>query len=131
MQKSLIAKASTFFIIGIVGAFSDYGTRALLLDLGVLAALARAGSYIVGSTVAYYLNSFFTFAGDRSLVEKARAASVYCCCFGLAVAVDALLRHGFPETQHILFWSWFFSQACATIVNFLLQNYWVFAHRRP
>ncbi|AZA10493.1 GtrA-like protein [Corynebacterium gerontici] len=119
--------ASAFLLVGIVGAVCDFGTRSLLLSLDGAPWLARACSYIVGSTVAYYLNSFFTFAGDRSAGEKLRATSVYCLCFGLAVLVDAVFRHGLPGIHHLLFWSWFFSQAVATVTNFLLQSVWVFS----
>ena len=104
----------------------DFGTRTLLLNLGVIGFVARACSYIVGSTVAYYLNSFFTFQGDRSGAEKARAAVVYTICFLTAVVVDALMRNWGTDLPHILFWSWFVSQAVATVLNFVLQNTWVF-----
>ncbi|KAB1504368.1 GtrA family protein [Corynebacterium sp. 320] len=119
-------KILTFTLVGIVGAFFDYGTRTLLLHVGVLGFLARGCSYIVGSTVAYYLNSYFTFNGNRSRTEKARAAAVYCLCFTAAVLVDLAIRKQFPEVPHVLLWSWVFSQAVATVLNFLLQNFWVF-----
>ena len=81
-------KASTFLLIGVVGALFDYGTRTLLLHLGIPAFTARGCSYIVGSVVAYYLNSFYTFDGNRSASEKLRAAVVYLFCFAVAVVFD-------------------------------------------
>lgn len=123
---AVIKKVSTFSFIGIVGAFVDYGTRSVLLWAGLPGFLARACSYIAGSTVAYYLNSFYTFDGDRSAEEKKRAGFVYLVCFIAAVTVDAGLRKAFPEIPNILFWSWFVSQGVATVLNFTLQNFWVF-----
>ncbi len=60
---ALTKKIGAFTLVGVVGACFDFGTRTLLLNLGVIGFVARACSYIVGSTVAYYLNSFFTFQG--------------------------------------------------------------------
>ncbi|WP_084767437.1 GtrA family protein [Corynebacterium resistens] len=119
-------KASTFLLIGVVGALFDYGTRTLLLHLGIPAFTARGCSYIVGSVVAYYLNSFYTFDGNRSASEKLRAAVVYLFCFAVAVVFDFTVRKLYPDASHILFISWFISQAAATLCNFTLQNFWVF-----
>lgn len=124
--RASLRKISTFILVGVMGAFSDYGTREILLSFGALGFVARGCSYIVGSTVAYYLNSYFTFEGNRSRSEKLRAMLAYCVCFVSAVLVDLLLRERFSELPHILFISWFASQAVATVLNFTLQNFWVF-----
>lgn len=128
-SPTIWTKAIRFFLVGIVGALFDYGTRTLLLYLGIPGFIARGGSFMVGSTVAYYLNSFFTFQGDQSRGEKSRAAVVYAGCFFAAVIVDLLIRRSFHGSDHVLFWSWFFSQAAATLLNFSLQNSWVFKER--
>ena len=104
--------------------------RTLLLAIGMPGVAARAGSYIVGSTVAYYLNSWVTFAGQRDRKEKARAAIAYLLCFLTAVGVDWLVRAGFDDSREVLLGSWVASQGCATALNFLLQAFWVFRQRR-
>ncbi|AZA14255.1 GtrA family protein [Corynebacterium choanae] len=126
IPRTLVRKIVNFTLVGVVGAVCDYGSRFVMLALGVPPFVARGGSYIVGSTVAYYLNSFFTFSGDRSAKEKSRAAVSYVVCFCLAVLVDAAVRHGVPQLPYLYTWSWVASQAVATITNFLLQNLWVF-----
>ncbi|MFD2455001.1 GtrA family protein [Corynebacterium mendelii] len=122
----MVKKIINFTLVGVVGAICDYGSRWIMLSLGVPAFAARGGSYIIGSTVAYYLNSFFTFSGNRSRGEKIRAAVSYVVCFTLAVGVDALVRHTLPDLPYLYTVSWVASQAVATITNFLLQNLWVF-----
>ncbi|GAA1708630.1 hypothetical protein GCM10009702_08780 [Propioniferax innocua] len=129
--RSLFVKGLKFTAIGIFGALIDYGTRQLMLHLGVWPFAARGISYIVGSTFAYYANSFLTFSGDRSAAEKMRATVTYIVCFCAAVLVDFGWRHTFPEMQNTLFWSWFASQATATILNFSMQNLWVFKAAKP
>lgn len=129
IKKELLRKLSSFVLVGIVGAVVDFSIRSLLLHFGLPGTLARAGSYISGSTVAYYLNSYFTFNGVRSREEKLKATASYVACFLTAVAVDYAMRRVFGESGSALFWSWFFSQAAATSLNFLLQNMWVFRKR--
>ncbi|WP_040766322.1 GtrA family protein [Tsukamurella sp. 1534] len=129
-QAPLIRRLAAFGAVGLAGAATDFGVRQLLLEIGAAPTAARAVSYIAGSTVAYYLNSHFTFAGDRSRLEKTRAAVVYAVCFGLAVVVDLIVRKTLPDAPHVLVVSWVISQAVATGVNFVLQSVWVFrAHR--
>ncbi|AHW62811.1 Putative membrane protein [Corynebacterium glyciniphilum AJ 3170] len=122
----MFRKVLCFGSVGVIGAIVDFSTKALLLHLGAPGVFARGGSYIVGSTVAYYLNSYLTFSGERSVAEKARAAASYVVCLTAAVLVDWLIGHVFPSMPGILFWSWFVSQGVATTLNFLLQNFWVF-----
>lgn len=132
-ESGILRKITRFTLVGVVGAVADFGTRTLLLALGVPATVSRGGSYIVGSTVAYYLNSAVTFGGDRSRAEKLRAAASYVLCFCTAVLVDklsrALLPELFPELAYVVEISWVVSQAAATALNFLLQNFWVFRRR--
>ena len=124
--RNLLKKGINFTLVGVVGAIFDYGTRFILLHFGVPAFIARGSSYIVGSTVAYYLNSFFTFKGDRSAAEKTRATISYIVCFCTAVLVDLIVRHTMADVPHVLTISWVISQAAATILNFSIQNLWVF-----
>ncbi|APT85633.1 hypothetical protein CAQU_11935 [Corynebacterium aquilae DSM 44791] len=123
MTKQLVR----FVLVGIVSACVDYGSRTLLLHV-VSPMLARGGSYILGSTCAYFLNSFFTFSGERTRAEMTRAALSYVFCFIAAVGVDAIVRNIYHGPMY-MFLAWFFSQAVATVLNFLLQRNWVFQSR--
>lgn len=51
---------------------------------------------------------------------------VYLVCFDAAVLVDFLLRRQLDSFPHYRFRAWFVSQAVATVLNFLLQNFRVF-----
>ncbi|WP_367620302.1 GtrA family protein [Corynebacterium sp.] len=130
-EAALFRKILRFGTVGVVGAVVDFSTKALLYALGVPEPLARAGSYIVGSTVAYYLNSHVTFNGERTRAEKTRAAVSYLLCFSAAVLVDHLVGIIVPTLPNVFFWSWFVSQGVATVLNFLLQNFWVFRTTSP
>lgn len=116
----------SFTLVGVLAAGVDFGTLWLLLQLGLIPPLSRAGSYVAGSTFAYYLNSYVTFSGNRSPAEKTRAAVSYLVCWSLAVGVNSLFRWWFDSMDNLVFWAWFVSQGCATCVNYLLQRLWVF-----
>lgn len=122
----MLKTSTRFIIVGIFGALIDFSTRQLLLHLGFPGTAARGTSYVLGSLFAYYANSYFTFSGTRQTAEKLKASVVYVACFIGAVSVDAFFRLFFSSVPNFLFWSWFFSQAFATIVNFILQKLWVF-----
>ena len=127
----MLQKILKFGIVGIIGAFCDYGSRSLFLFLGINPTVCRAISYIVGSTVAYFINSYYTFDGERSHAEKIRAVTSYVVCFTCAVIVDHYIRLAAPNYEYILLLSWVLSQGVATLLNFLLQNFWVFKASSP
>lgn len=126
INSPFLRKVACFAAVGAISAVVDYGSRFLLLEVGILAFTARGISYILGSTVAYYLNSFFTFQGNRSRAEKGRALVTYALCFAAAVTVDFLVRFFFPDLPYVMTIAWFVSQAATTALNFLAQNLWVF-----
>ncbi|WP_083878289.1 GtrA family protein [Corynebacterium ciconiae] len=82
-------------------------------------------SYVAGGSFAYALNSKFTFSGHKSLAEIRKAAISYFLCFSVAVLVD-LISRGVCTGSYFLLVSWVVSQGAATVINFLLQNVWVF-----
>ncbi|MFD8880891.1 GtrA family protein [Corynebacterium xerosis] len=125
----MLKKILFFGMIGIVGGIFDYGSRALLIHYGLDPSPSRGFSYIIGSIVAYYLNSFFTFEGNRSKVEKVKAVTAYVICFLAAVLVDHVVRKLLPGLDYIMTISWVLSQAMATAINFTLQNFWVFRNK--
>lgn len=126
-NKAVRRKIISFILVGIIGAICDYGLRYILLKSGIYPFSARGSSYIFGSVVAYYLNSFFTFHGTRSTQEKTRALLTYAACFLTAVLFDFLVRNLFPSLPYVMTISWIVSQGVATFLNFSIQNLWVFS----
>ncbi|NMM92445.1 hypothetical protein B2J88_50850 [Rhodococcus sp. SRB_17] len=116
-----------FCMVGTAGAVFDFGTRSVLLSLGLNPAVSRGISFAVGSSLAYSLNSRFTFAGNRSAKEKVRATLVYLICFLIAIVVDGIARRFISSGDFTLTAAWVISQTAATSMNFLLQKYYVFS----
>ena len=79
LQRS--SRQLLFFVLsGCIAAVVDYGAYRLLLAVDVAASLARAGSYIAGSTTAFLLNRRWAFDGDGSRSEALRGPSPTSSC---------------------------------------------------
>lgn len=68
----------------------------------------------------------YSASRHRPSREKRRTAVVCLVCLDAAVLVGFLLRRQLDSFPHYRFWAWFVSQAVATVLNFLLHNFWVF-----
>jgi putative flippase GtrA len=129
----LLGQLIRFALIGGFCALVDLGTYTLLTQVAGMAAspwvdIARAISFIVGTTTAFFLNRKFTFSGGRR-DGKAQVGSfvlLYTVTFFVAVGVNQLMLQVLPESawQHTLCWA--VSQATATVINFVMLKWVVF-----
>lgn len=119
-------QAFRFGLVGIVGAVVDFGSKTLLVALGVQDDLARALSFVLGSTTAYLLNRRWTFTSRRDTREVLSVAATYGLTFLLIVAVYAVSRRVLPVSSWRLTEAWVISQAVGTSFNFLVQRLLVF-----
>lgn len=115
-----------FILSGCIAAAVDYGTYRLLLTFELSPSLARAGSYIAGSTTAFLINRKWAFKGNGSSSEALRGAVTYLAIFFVIVGSNWLLLETFHGWANALFWAWFLSQGIGTTLNFLLQKLFVF-----
>src|SRR5699024_5136359 len=84
--------------------------------------LARAGSYIAGSTTAFLLNRRWAFDGDGSRSEALRGAVTYLVVFGVIVGSNWAFLGAFGSWSGAVFWAWFLSQGAAPSLNCLLPK---------
>ncbi|MEV7093177.1 GtrA family protein [Amycolatopsis sp. NPDC051045] len=132
-SPGLLGQLIRFALIGGFCALIDLGTYTLLTQVAGMATspwvdIARAISFIVGTTTAFFLNRKFTFAGGRR-DGKAQVGSfvlLYTVTFFVAVGVNQLMLQVLPESawQHTLCWA--VSQATATVINFVMLKWVVF-----
>jgi putative flippase GtrA len=128
----LKAQIVRFVAIGAVAAGVDLGVYAGLLALGVWAPLAKAVSFILGTTTAYLLNRRFTFASSSGGAGRFLGFVVlYGSTFAVNVGVASLVLHVMhaPSINPGLlagFLSWFVAQACATTINFIVMRTVIF-----
>lgn len=126
-----------FVLIGGCCAVLDLGTYQLLRALGMdhvpWGDLARACSFTLGTTAAYFLNRRFTFAAGyrEGIGQKSGYAVVYGFAFCVAVGVNRLFLELLGDGELYSSLAWVISQGTATAVNFVLLNWVVFRARPP
>ena len=134
----LFGQLIRFALIGGFCALLDYGTytgeRALGMDSSPWVNIARAISFIVGTTTAYFLNRKFTFSAGRKQggAQVGSFVLLYTVTFFVAVGVNALMLQVLPVTvwqQPTL--AWVISQGTATAINFVMLKWVVFREPKP
>lgn len=128
----LIGQLLRFALIGGFCALLDYGTytgeRVLGMDSSPWVNIARAISFIVGTTTAYFLNRKFTFSAGRREGKGQVGGFVllYAVTFFVAVGVNALMLTVLPESTWQATVAWVISQGTATAINFVMLKWVVF-----
>ncbi|MGH3449208.1 MAG: GtrA family protein [Haloechinothrix sp.] len=123
-----------FGVIGGFCALLDFGTyqglRSLGMDGAPLVDVARALSFIVGTTTAYLLNKRFTFEAARGGVRQVGSfVLLYGTTFFVAVGVNRWMLQVLPDSGWQSTLAWAISQGTATTINFVMLKLVVFAER--
>lgn len=132
----LLGQLIRFGVIGGFCALLDLGTYSLLRAAGMDATpwvdVARAISFVVGTTTAFFLNRRFTFADGRrdGNAQVGSFVLLYAVTFFVAVGVNQLMLHVLPESGWKATLAWVVSQATATVINFVMLK-WVVFRVRP
>lgn len=133
----LVGQLLRFVLIGGFCACLDLGVytaeRALGMDHAPWDTVARAISFIIGTTTAYFLNRKFTFSGGRreGAGQVGGFVLLYTVTFFVAVGMNALMLAVLPNG---LAWratvAWVISQGTATAINFVMLK-WVVFREQP
>jgi putative flippase GtrA len=122
----LVAQLSRFVAVGAVAALVDFGVYHALLALGTWVHLAKAVSFVCGTTTAYLLNRRFTFASAGGPRRLAGFVLLYGVTFALNVGMNALALAVLPAVPLRITLAWVIAQGAATTVNFVLLRTVVF-----
>ncbi|MCF6425956.1 MULTISPECIES: GtrA family protein [Amycolatopsis] len=131
-SPGLLGQLVRFALIGGFCALLDLGTytvlRAIGLDYAPWDTVARAISFIVGTTTAFFLNRKFTFSGGRKDGKGQIGGFVllYGVTFFVAVGMNALMLHVLGEFAFKPTVAWVISQGTATAINFVMLKWVVF-----
>lgn len=121
-RPGLIAQLSRFVLVGCLAAVVDYGLYQALLHLDVYVHLAKAISFICGTTTAYLLNKRFTF--DVPSVGGAGRFTGFLLLYGTTffvnVGMNGLALKLIPDVPLQTTICWMFAQGTATTINFLV-----------
>ncbi|MCG8914846.1 GtrA family protein [Actinokineospora sp. PR83] len=124
----LLHQLTRFVLVGGFCALVDSGLYWLLLQAGTWLHLAKALSFIAGTTTAYFLNRRFTFtdAADRGAAQAGGFAVLYTVTFFVNVGTNALMLAVLPTFRWEVALSWVIAQAVGTGINFVLLRTVVF-----
>jgi putative flippase GtrA len=127
----LLTQIGRFVLIGGFCALVDFGVYQLMLHLGLWVHLAKAISFIAGTTTAYFLNRRFTFAGGArdGASQVSGFVLLYTVTFFVNVGTNALALAVLPEFRWEIPLAWVIAQGLATAINFVMLRTVVFRER--
>jgi putative flippase GtrA len=126
-QLGLVAQLSRFVAIGVLSALVDFGSYQGLLALGTYVHLAKAISFILGTTTAYLLNRRFTFgASEGGRARFAGFVLLYGTTFAINIGMNALMLAVLPDVPLRVSLAWVIAQGTATAINFVMLRTVVF-----
>lgn len=120
-----------FVITGVLSAVVDFGLLVALMNLfGFDHNLAKALSFIAGTTTAYLINRRWTFVAEPSKRRFAQVVLLYGLTFALQVGIFAVLypwvlaASASQTVAQVV--GFVIAQGVATTVNFLVQRGLIF-----
>ncbi|MFE9747504.1 GtrA family protein [Saccharothrix saharensis] len=125
-------QAIMFALVGALCALIDYGSYSVLLAVEVWVHAAKAASFTLGTTTAFFLNRRFTFGVSAGSGRQVTGfALLYLSTFVANVLVNALALHLLPPFRVEFAVAWLAAQGVATTVNFVGLRAVVFRDGKP
>ncbi|MBB5913633.1 putative flippase GtrA [Nocardia transvalensis] len=125
-----------FVATGVLSAVVDFGLYLVLMNLfGVPRDIAKAISFVVGTTTAYLINRRWTFKAPPSRIRFAAVWALYLVTFVVQVGINALLNDHLPRMRWELaghtvtiavLLAFVVAQGTATVINFVVQRAVIF-----
>lgn len=120
-----------FVLTGGLAAVVDFGLYQLLLHLGLQLSVAKALSFVAGTTTAYLINRRWTFQAEGSRGTFLKVVALYALTFAVQVGLNALLVAVLPAAWWRITLAFVLAQGTATVVNFVVQRTLIFRAPSP
>lgn len=125
-----------FGVTGGLSAIVDFGLYILLMNVvGLPRDVAKAISFIAGTTTAYLINRRWTFQAPPSRKRFIAVIALYAVTFAAQVGLNALVSTTFSEMPVTLaghemdarvLLAFVIAQGTATVINFIVQRAVIF-----
>ena len=125
-RRTLVGQAVRFAMVGALGAVIDFSVYQTELHLGVWVHLARAVSFVCGTTAAYALNRRWAFRVSGGARRATGYAVLYGTVFFVIMGVNALALAVLPTAWWTISVAWVLSQGFGTTCNFIVLRTVVF-----
>ena len=128
-EVGLRTQVLRFVVTGGLAAVVDYGLYQLLLALGLQLSVAKALSFVVGTTTAYLINRRWTFRAGGGRATFVKVMGLYALTFVVQVGLNAVLVRALPEAWWRITLAFVIAQGTATVINFIVQRTLIFRSR--
>jgi putative flippase GtrA len=125
-----------FVLTGALSAVVDFGLYLVLWKgLGLERDIAKACSFIAGTTTAYLINRRWTFKAEPSRSRFIAVVILYAITFAAQVGINAVLNMSLPAMKlHVgghsvalaVLVAFVVAQGVATVINFVVQRAVIF-----
>ena len=122
----LSTQLTRFVLVGGVAAVVDYSSYQALLVLGLWVHLAKALSFIAGTTTAYLINRRWTFQSQGCPGQFASVMALYGVTFVIQVGMNAVMLALLPLIRGKITCAFVIAQGTATCLNFIVQRAVIF-----
>jgi putative flippase GtrA len=123
---ALLGQLVRFVVVGLLSAVVDFAVYQGGLHVGLPTYVARAISFIVGTTTAYALNRRWAFRVEGGARRAAGFVALYGTTFFVILGVNALALALLPESSWKTTLAWALSQGFGTACNFVMLRLVVF-----
>jgi putative flippase GtrA len=125
-QIGLLGQLTRFVLVGGLSALVDYGSYQALLAMGTWVHLAKAISFILGTTTAYLINRRWTFNSAGGTAPAMRFVLLYTVTFFVNTGVNAFMLYLLADFAGEKTVAWVIAQGTATVINFVMLRLVVF-----
>jgi putative flippase GtrA len=125
----LRAQLVRFVITGGISAVVDFGLLVILMYVGLGHSLAKACSFVAGTTTAYLINRRWTFRAAPSKQRFLAVVVLYALTFALQVGLFSIIYSALDDHLRRLYVQvigFVIAQGVATTVNFIVQRSVIF-----
>lgn len=116
-----------FVATGGLSAIVDFGLYLFLFRVvGLDLSVAKAISFVAGTTTAYLINRRWTFKAEPSRARFVAVVVLYAVTFAVQVGLNAALVHILPDQWWRIPLAFVVAQGTATVINFVVQRAVIF-----
>lgn len=127
---TLQTQAFRFVVTGGLSAVVDYGLYYVLHQFfDVQIDLAKALSFIAGTTTAYLINRRWTFQAPPSRARFVAVVVLYAVTFAVQVGINHVFLVTFADEPWRMPVAYVIAQGTATVINFVVQRAVIFKLR--